>query len=78
MIGTNWTFGVWDTVSYSDPLSLNSNFCPEFLYTFTYVVIIFLWVMLALALTFGLLAKFCACFYDILCCRPCKSDNQAV
>ena len=78
VIGTKWTFEIWDSVSYSDPLSLNSSFCPEFLYTFTYVVIICLWVVMGLALTCGLLAKFCSCFYDILCCKPCKSGNQAV
>ena len=75
-MGSKWTFEVWDNVSYSEG---SSAYCPEYVYTFTYVTIIVLWVLVALSLTCGLLAKFCNCFYDILCCRPCKGNsNQAV
>ncbi len=70
---------MWDTVVYS-PLS-SPDYCPESLYTFSYVLLAVLWLVLLCALTCGLLAKFCACFYNILCCKPCKKadeENQAV
>ena len=30
------------------------------------------WIFVAMALIFGLLAKFCSCFWNIICCKPCK------
>ncbi len=70
-------FSVWDEVDYD---SSGSSFCPELLYTFSYVVVIVLWALVLVSLTCGLLAKFCACFYNILCCRPFRGadENQAV
>ena len=66
---------IYDTVKFDTPLgldSINPNYCPEFLYWFSFGLVIFLWVLVALSLTCGLLAKFCNCFYNLICCRPCK------
>eukprot|EP00095_Tigriopus_kingsejongensis_P003259 maker-scaffold69_size418775-snap-gene-3.24 protein:Tk03259 transcript:maker-scaffold69_size418775-snap-gene-3.24-mRNA-1 annotation:"unnamed protein product" len=67
--GTQWTFEVYD--------QQNDRNCPNFLYYFTMVLIIFLWVLFLFSLTIGILARFCQCCYDILCCRPCGQRNPA-
>merc|ERR1711956_115207 len=36
------------------------------------IVVIWLVIGSAMALVFGLLAKFCSCFWNIICCKPCK------
>ncbi len=72
----------WEEVDYEASESA-SDYCPQSLYMFTYILLIVLWVLALGCMTCGLLAKFCACFYDILCCKPCRKDadsqqNQAV
>ncbi|TRY77765.1 hypothetical protein TCAL_12820 [Tigriopus californicus] len=67
--GSHWTFDVYDQQT-------DQN-CPNFLYFFTFALVIFLWFMFLMALTCGILARFCQCCWDILCCRPCERRNPA-
>jgi len=70
VVGSVWTFRIFDTVIYDHEGS--DQYCPPFLYRFTYVAAILGWIFVAMACIFGLLAKFCACFWNIICCKPCK------
>jgi len=70
VIGSAMTFGVFDTVNLD--MEGSAKYCPAFLYRFTYSTAILGWIFVAMALIFGLLAKFCSCFWNIICCKPCK------
>jgi len=70
VIGSTWTLNVYDEVNFDS--KNDANFCPKYLYRFTFWTIIAGWVFVVLAFVFGLLAKFCTCFWNILCCKPCK------
>lgn len=74
VVGSAWTFAVKDSVVYNNKGS--PNYCPEYLYRFTFWTAVLGWIFVAMALVFGLLAKFCKCFWNILCCKPCK-DAEA-
>merc|ERR1712153_188022 len=69
VIGSAMTFKVFDTVNLD--IEGSASFCPAFLYRFTYSTAILGWIFVAMALVFGLLAKFCSCFWNIICCKPC-------
>jgi len=70
VVGSVWTFRIFDTVNLDS--EGNKDYCPAFLYRFTYSAAILGWIFVAMAFIFGLLAKFCACFWNIICCKPCK------
>ena len=70
-VGSAWIFSAYDDVDYNNTSS--ANYCPEFLYRFSFWICIMGWIFVTLAFVFGLLAKFCTCFYNILCCKPCKA-----
>jgi len=70
VVGSVWTFRIFDNVDVDHEGS--DKYCPAFLYRFTYVAVILGWIFVAMAVIFGLLAKFCACFWNIICCKPCK------
>merc|ERR1712012_348214 len=70
VVGSVWTFRIFDTVNLDSEGS--NDYCPAFLYRFTYSAAILGWIFVAMATIFGLLAKFCACFWNIICCKPCK------
>merc|ERR1712244_8112 len=70
VIGSVWTFNIFDTVNLDNNGS--PSYCQAFLYRFTYSTAILGWIFVAMALVFGVLAKFCTCFWNIICCKPCK------
>jgi len=77
-VGTNWTFGFWDTVSYDE--SAGQNYCPGYVYGFSCAMVIWVWISIIFVIMCGLLCNFCKCFFGLLCCKPCREadDNQAV
>jgi len=68
VVGSVWTFNAYDKVNYNS----GPNYCPAYLYRFTFWTAVLGWIFVTIAFVFGLLAKFCTCFWSILCCRPCK------
>merc|ERR1712018_44250 len=63
IVGTVWTFNIYDTVDFDNTNS--SNYCPKVLYRFTYGTVITGWIFVVLAPILGFLAKSCKCF--VLC-----------
>lgn len=68
VVGTTWTFSVYDEVTYTK----GPKYCPGYLYRFTFWTVIMGWIFVVIAFVFGLLAKFCTCFWSLICCKPCK------
>jgi len=78
VVGTVWTFNVWNKVKYEDETS--ADYCPSYVYDFCAAFIIWQWINVAMLILCGLLCRFCKCFFGILCCKPCKEadENQTV
>jgi len=47
--------------------------CDEILYNLTLVVLIAGWIIIALATVYLIV---CKVFYQVLCCKPCKDDQE--
>jgi len=75
VIGSYWIFPHWDAVQDSPGKST----CVAYLYWFSAAVAIISWLTVAFAVLCGILAKFCECFWSILCCKPCRNaESQPV
>ena len=72
-VGTTWTWKAYDDVEYEN--DANDNYCPKYLYRFTLGTVIAGWAFVILAFIGGILSKFCTCFWNILCCKPCKEAD---
>lgn len=78
VVGTVWTFNVWDTVQ--TETEVGPDYCPGYVYNFCAALIIWQWITVAVLIVCGLLCRFCKCFFGLLCCQPCKDAdaNQTV
>lgn len=74
-VGTAWVMGIYKNVRF-DGQHILSNYCPEYLYQFSFSMVIISWIFVVVAGTFGVAAKLCQCFWTLLCCKPCK-DAEA-
>jgi len=72
-VGTTWTWNAYHDVEYEN--DANDNYCPKYLYRFTLGTVIAGWAFVILAFIGGILSKFCTCFWNILCCKPCKEAD---
>ena len=72
-VGTTWTWNAYHDVEYEN--DANDNYCPKYLYRFTLGTVIAGWAFVILAFVGGILSKFCTCFWNILCCKPCKEAD---
>jgi len=72
-VGTHWTRNAYQNVEYEN--DANDNYCPKYLYRFTLGTVIAGWAFVILAFIGGILSKFCTCFWNILCCKPCKEAD---
>jgi hypothetical protein len=75
VIGSYWIFPHWDAIKDDT----NESKCVAYLYWFSVVVVILGWISVVFGVLCGILAKFCECFWSILCCKPCRQgDSQPV
>jgi hypothetical protein len=75
VIGSYWMFPHWDGIKDDT----NEAKCVAYLYWFSVVVVILSWISVVFGVLCGILAKFCECFWSILCCKPCRQgDSQPV
>lgn len=78
IVGTIWVFNVWNKVQ--TETEAGADYCPSVVYNFAAALVIWQWINVAFMVICGLLCRFCACFFGLLCCKPCKEadENQTV
>jgi len=53
----------------------NQDTCDWALYWFTFIIIAAGWIFIILGVFCGLMCRFCKCFWNLICCKPCKDDT---
>jgi len=72
--GTKFVLGLHERKNH-DTHRPNQDTCDWGLYWFTFILIICGWAFVLLSVLCGLLCRFCKCFWNLLCCKPCKEKS---
>merc|ERR1711892_842688 len=73
--GTKFVLALHERKNYS-PHNPNQDTCDWGLYWFTFIIIIAGWCFIIFSVLCGLMCRFFSCFWNLVCCKPCKDDED--
>jgi len=72
--GTKFVLGLHERKNHATHMP-NQDTCDWGLYWFTFILVIAGWAFIVFSVLCGLMCRFCNCFWNLVCCKPCKEER---